>query len=113
MNIFPTPQKERTYPMESTQSLTSQQLEVEGLRPEPKTYVTDSLPLACFIFANELLQFKEVLGKRPHRMEFVFWDWNDMGHRIAADFWSGGIVSAVKYYDAMRRLRKLMEQGGK
>jgi hypothetical protein len=83
------------------------------LRDEPKTYTTDSLPLACFIFANELLQFKEVLGKRPHRMEFVFWDWNDMGHRISADFWSGGIVSAVKYYDAMRRLRKLMEQGGK
>ena len=98
--------------MNDTQSLTSQQLEVEGIRIEPMTppvYITENLPLACFIVANELLPFKSVERVNTMRLSFHFFDYSGTGKRIAADFWSGGIVSAVKYYDAMRRLRKLME----
>lgn len=76
----------------------------------PPTYVTENLPLACFIVANELLPFKSVERVNNLRLSFHFFDYSNTGKKVAADFWSGGIVSAVKYYDAMRRLRKLMEE---
>lgn len=71
---------------------------------------TESLGLACYLFATRKLKF---LGCRDSessgRVLFVFNDPNGEGERHRAEFEAGAEVPAVTFMDTIRHLRRVMD----
>jgi hypothetical protein len=74
------------------------------------TYQTDDLPFASYLLSSGRLRFVECRANGGGRLAFAFDDPQDEGDAIRIEYEAGAKVAAVTYYDAIRRLRRIMTQ---
>lgn len=79
--------------------------------PEPRTFRTLSVGLAAYLHASRSLEF---LRAEPHGdgrfAELIFADPGREGQLYEAEYDSGAVCPANRFYDSFRYLRRVMEQ---
>jgi hypothetical protein len=75
-----------------------------------REHATDSLPFASYLLSTKKLPFLRCQPAQAGRVAFVFADSESSGDALYLEFIGGAEAPASSYFDAIRQLRKIMDQ---
>lgn len=72
------------------------------------TFITERLPLACYIHATDALKLIGCNRTSPYKVEFVFDDPGNQGDTLELNFERGATAPATAIFASQRYLRRMM-----